>query len=135
MSLTLKIVTQEAPNEFHPWNYIVTEELIGISPEEAYKYIEEEVLDIPERRWDTLDEYWEDEWKSFERNEENQQLVQSMLDNYNSRYDFWRGEKTDEAFKAWLKNLKSPLFTIQCENVWIEVFNNDLPQKEDSTNG
>lgn len=130
MSLTIKIVTQEEPSELTPWNRVLTEEIINISPEDAYKYIETEVIDAPEKKYDSLSSYWNECWNGFEKSIDNVNLVQSTMNYYNQIYDFWYGEKTNEAFKTWLKELKSPLFTIQYENVCIEVFNNDVSKKD-----
>lgn len=132
MSLTVRIVTQEEPSKWEPWRKVITEELLGITPEDAYKYIEEEVLDIPKEKWSSFDEYWTKCWRDWDKTEKNLKWAEHMFDYYRERYEFWYEEKTGEAFKNWLTKLESPLFTIQYANVMVEVFNNDRKEDADS---
>ena len=123
MLVNVKIVTHEVPTEQEPWTKIITEELINLRPDEAYAYIRDNVLDVPDKKWTSLDEYWNECWAKYERTDDNEKFIESIMNFYNRRYEFWIEEKTGESLKAWLDNAKSPEFTISFDNIQIDVIN------------
>ena len=137
--LTLRILTQELPNEWMSYKKNIIEELIDISPEEALKYIEQEVLDVPEKKYASIEEYWNECWKPHSYSNcfygKDDPWIATMFKNLSEAYEFWVEEKTGESLRKWLKELKSPLFSIIFKNTQIDLFNNDIPSENVETNG
>ena len=135
--LTLRILTQELPNEWMPYKKNIIEELIDISPKEALRYIEQEVLDVPKKKYTSIEEYWNECWKPymFDTDKKDNSCVKNMFDSLNETYEFWVEEKTGESLRKWLKERKSPLFSIIFKNMQIDLFNNDIPSENVETNG